>query len=157
MTDALNLPNPFALKTPDDFRDLDGLIAVAFDGYWTRTPRGGGPLEYCRRGPQDTIRFGARAAMIPNYSTDDAAAIALLGRVYPEAAWLMGRQAVTRPGDKPYGVQLMFRGETAAEAEGDSLPLAIIAAMVLALPDGTLNAAREAVASYFADFSGLSS
>lgn len=157
MTDALNLPNPLALKTPDDFRDLDGLIAVAFDGYWTRTLRGGGALEYCRRTEAGAIQFGGLEIMVPHYSTDDGAAIALLGRLYPEAAWLMGRQAVTRPGDKPYGVQLMFRGETAAEAEGDSLPLAIIAAMVLALPDGTLNAAREAVASYFADFSGLSS
>ena len=135
-----------------DLRILDGLIAVAFDKFWTRTPRGGGPEEYCRRdgeGDRAPIRFGSLETMVPRYTADVGEALALLERVYP-GIWYGLARGRMKDSEKEFACQLTFGLQPIAEAEATSLPMAIIAAMILGLPEGTLDAARQEVAMWFA-------
>lgn len=146
------LPNPAAIDTPEDLRQLDGLIAVAFDGFWTRTPAPG-VIEFCHRDERDRLVAGSLENMVPRYTTDDGQAIALLTRVYPNVGWMIGRNPA--PADPtPYGVQLVSMGMTLAAIEHADLPLAVIAAMIMALPDGTMDEARQQVALWFATQGG---
>ena len=136
--------------TPD-LRILDGLIAVAFDGYWTREPRPG-VVEYCRRdgeGDRAPIRFGSLENIVPRYTASVDAALALLERAYP-GVWFGLARGRMKAAEPEYACQLTFGLEPIAEAEAGSLPMAIIAAMILGLPEGTMNAAREEVALWFA-------
>lgn len=136
------------LPTGATTRDLDGLIAVAFDGYWTRTPAPG-VVEYCFRDPGGVIRWHG-LAKLPDYSTSLPDAIAVLERAYPGIWWIIGKGKMTA--DEPeYGCQLQFGTNTVATAEADTAAMAVIAAMIIALPDGTMNEARRAVAEFFAD------
>lgn len=141
------IPNPSAINTPEELRQLDGLIALAFDGYWTRTPQPG-VVEYCRR-DGEKIRFGGLETMVPRYSTSLDEAVALLERFQPGIWWIIGKGKMTAS-EPDYGCQLQFGAQTLATAEGASAPLSVIAAMILSLPDGTLNEARRVVAQWFA-------
>ena len=138
-----------------DYRVLDGLIAIAFDGFWTRHPHGREDLlEYCRRdgeGDRAPIRFGSMETMVPRYTTDLNATLALLEKVYPGVWYALARGRM-KDGEKEYACQLLFGLQPIAEAEADTLPLAIVAAMILGLPEGTLDAARREVAMWFAAY-----
>lgn len=145
MTDA---PTPSA----PDLRILDGLIAVAFDDYWTRTPHGTTQTEYCRRegeGDRAPIRFGSLENMVPRYTGDVGVALDLLERVYP-GVWYGLARGRMKDTEAEFACQLTFGLTPIAEAEAISLPLAIIGAMILGLPDGTMNAARQEVALWIA-------
>lgn len=135
-----------------DLRTLDALIAVAFDGFWTRKPRDGGPEEYCRRdgeGDRAPIRFGSFENMVPRYTTDVGAALEVLEKAYP-GVWYGLARGRMKDSEKEFACQLTFGLQPIAEAEATSLPVAIIAAMILGLPDGTLNEARQEVAMWLA-------
>lgn len=144
MTDAPTTNAP-------DLRILDGLIAVAFDNYWTREPSAG-VVEYCRRdgeGDRAPIRFGGIEKMVPRYTASTDEALALLERVYP-GVWFGLARGRMKAAEPEFACQLTFGLEPIAEAEAISLPLAIIGAMILGLPEGTMNDARAMVAMWFA-------
>ena len=140
-----------ATPSGPDLRILDGLIAVAFDGYWTRTPSPG-VTEYCRRdgeGDRAPIRFGSRDNIVPHYTASINEALALAERLYPGIWWVVGKGKRTAA-EPLYGAELLFGQQTLGAGEAVSPELAIIAAIILALPEGTVNAAREEVAMWFA-------
>lgn len=139
--------------SPEALRNLDGLIAVAFDGYWTRQLNVHAPVEYCQKETnadgRDRIVSGSMTVMVPRYTTSVDAALALLERAYP-GVWYGLARGRMKSAEPEFACQLTFGLEPIAEAEAVSLPLAIIGAMILGLPEGTMNAARAEVAMWFA-------
>lgn len=117
-------------------RELDGLLAIAFEGYWTagrlfdskaafcRPSAGGTRTEYPGPDPME---------LVPHYTASLDEALALAERVMPGVWFALAKGRMTGS-ERLFHCQLSFGLEALAAADADTAPMAVIAALLLANP-----------------------